>query len=114
MPMIAYTMAMGNPTGIPVGLAKKMPRRSGKRPLRQSARKIYKPSDGKGNTLPFFGIIIPCKRSTLAKCPKADYIKYTPSYSYYLLEPEDESEAIAFHCFLDPLGLHGTTNFSQP
>lgn len=54
MPMTAYTMAMGNPTGIPVGLAKAMPRRSGKRPLRQSARKIYKPSDGKGNALPFF------------------------------------------------------------
>ena len=48
MPMTAYTMAMGNPTGIPVALAKAMPRRSGKKPLKQSARKIYKPSDGKG------------------------------------------------------------------
>ena len=111
MPMIAYIMAMGNPAGIPVGLAKAMPRRSGKRPLRQSVRK-NKPSYGKGKPLPFFGIIMPCKRSTLAKCPKTDCIKYTPSYPYYLLEPEDESEAIAFHCFLDPLQLHGTTNLS--
>lgn len=53
MPMIAYTMAMGNPTGIPVGLAKKMPKRSGRRPLRQSARK-NKPSDGKGKHPSFF------------------------------------------------------------
>lgn len=114
MPMIAYTMAMGNPTGIPAVLAKAKPRRFGKRPLKQSARKIYKPSNGKGVSLPFFGIIMPCKRSALSKCPKADCIKYTPSYPYYILEPEDESEAIAFHCFLDHLGLHGTTNFSQP
>lgn len=114
MPMIAYTMAMGNPTGIPAALAKAMPRRFGKRPLRQSARKIYKPSEGKGVSLPFFGIIMPCKRSTLAKCSKADCIKYIPSYPYYLLGLGDESEAIAIHCFLDPLGLHGTMNFSQP
>lgn len=85
MPMIAYIMAMGNPTGIPVGLAKKMPRRFGKKPLRQSARKIYKPSDGKGKHPSLFGIIMPCKRSTLAKCPRTECVKYTPSYPYYLL-----------------------------
>ena len=102
MPRTAYTMAMGNPTGIPVVLAKAMPRRFGKRPLRQSARKIYKPSDGKGKHPSFFCIIAPCKRSTVAKCLRAEYIKYTPSYPYYILEPEDESKAIAFHYFPDP------------